>query len=148
MTDYMTRVQRSAMMSRICGKDTIPELKVRKRLWRAGFRYRMHDRRLPGRPDLVLPRWHAVIFVHGCFWHAHHGCPAFRLPSTRPEFWREKIESNRLRDEKAVEELLSSDWRVSVVWECAVRAQPDEVAERLVGWMRNSSEPYLEVAPE
>jgi DNA mismatch endonuclease (patch repair protein) len=148
MTDYMTPAQRSAMMSRIRGKDTTPELQVRKGLWHAGFRYRMHDRRLPGRPDIVLPRWRAVIFVHGCFWHAHHGCAAFRLPSTRPEFWREKIESNRVRDEKAVHQLLRVGWRVSVVWECAVRAQPERVTERLIAWVRNSTEPFLALASE
>lgn len=109
---------------------------VRKQLWRAGLRYRLHARELPGKPDLVLPRWRVVVFVHGCFWHWHTECPAFRLPKTRPDFWNKKLSLNQERDAKAVTALTHEGWRVAVVWECAVRAAADEVGRELVHWIR------------
>jgi DNA mismatch endonuclease, patch repair protein len=127
MVDVHTPEQRSFNMSRIRGRDTKPELKLRRGLHALGFRYRLHRRDLPGRPDLVFPAYRAVIFVHGCFWHGHD-CPMCRLPATRPDFWETKIHSNRDRDRRAVRELAAAGWRVLVVWECALRgaARQDE----------------------
>jgi DNA mismatch endonuclease (patch repair protein) len=107
-------------MSAIRSKDTSPEMTVRKSLHAAGFRYRLHTASLPGKPDMVLPKHHAVVFVHGCFWHMHE-CSTFRWPKTRPEFWRQKLQTNRMRDERAIDLLIASHWRVAVVWECALR---------------------------
>ncbi len=118
--DVLTPDQRRLNMSRIRGKDTKPEMLIRRELHAAGFRFRLHRRDLPGRPDLVFPARKAVIFVHGCFWHGHT-CPMCRLPSTRPEFWAAKIDGNRRRDQAAIEALGADGWRVLVVWECALR---------------------------
>jgi DNA mismatch endonuclease (patch repair protein) len=120
MTDVLTPEQRQRNMSRIRGRDTKPEMFVRRGLHACGFRYRLQDRQLPGRPDLVFPRYHAVIFVHGCFWHGHD-CPMFNFPTTRREFWEAKIVSNRARDEQTTTALLESGWRVANVWECSVK---------------------------
>jgi len=144
MADIMSAERRSALMSRIRAKDTRPELCLRKELWRAGFRYRLHGKQLPGQPDLVLPKWNAVVFVHGCFWHAHAGCPYFQLPKSRPEFWAKKLDQNRKRDSGAVAALRKDGWRVAVVWECAVRAEAAATAQRLGRWLR-SRRPTMEV---
>ena len=120
MTDVLTPEQRRYNMSRVRGRDTKPEMALRRGLHAQGLRFRLHCRTLPGRPDLVFPKHGAVIFVHGCFWHGHD-CPMFRLPQTRTEFWREKIMTNRKRDERAVRSLRSQGWRVLTVWECALR---------------------------
>ena len=127
MVDVLTPDQRSFNMSRIKGRDTKPELRCGRGLHARGFRFRLHRRDLPGRPDLVFPSRRAAIFVHGCFWHGHD-CPMFRLPATRPAFWRTKIDGNRARDRKAVAALAASGWRALIVWECALRGparQPD-----------------------
>lgn len=118
--DPLTLEQRRLNMSRVRGKDTKPELLLRRGLHASGLRYRLHGAKLPGRPDLVFAGRRAVIFVHGCFWHGHD-CPLFRLPGTRTEFWSSKIEANRVRDGAAVEALRSHNWRVLIVWECAIR---------------------------
>jgi DNA mismatch endonuclease, patch repair protein len=107
-------------MSGIRGKDTSPELKVRRYLHAAGFRFRLHARELPGRPDLVLPRYRAVIQVHGCFWHQHPGCELAVMPTTRPEFWRQKLDGNRERDVRNKKKLEEMGWRVFEVWECEI----------------------------
>jgi DNA mismatch endonuclease (patch repair protein) len=107
-------------MSRIRGSNTKLEMLVRRALHARGFRYRLGGVGLPGRPDLVLPRYRTAIFVHGCFWHGHD-CPLFRLPKTRPEFWRNKIESNQARDERALEKLTQMGWHACVAWECSLR---------------------------
>ena len=129
------------MMSGIRGKNTKPELLIRKALHARGFRYRLHCRDLPGNPDLCLPKYRAVIFVHGCFWHGH-GCHLFKWPKTRPEFWRQKIGRNCEVDEKARERLLSAGWRVAVVWECSLKGRErvsfDQVIESLAGWLPSS----------
>ncbi|MDD3942518.1 MAG: DNA mismatch endonuclease Vsr [Sphaerochaetaceae bacterium] len=121
MGDFLTPQRRSAMMARIRAKDTKPELTVRQYLFRCGFRFRIHDKRLPGTPDIVLPKYRTVIFVHGCFWHGHHGCTHFRLPSSHVDFWRAKILRNRERDQEHLDRLESLSWRVIVVWECELR---------------------------
>ncbi len=135
MVDVMSADKRSALMSRIRSKNTGPELIVRKLLWHAGLRYRLHNKRLPGKPDLVLPRWKVAVFIHGCFWHRHAGCPYFRLPKTRASFWDKKLAQNHNRDSAAATALIKGGWRVAVVWECAVRASPDATRQKLLDWM-------------
>ena len=110
------------MMSGIRGKDTKPEMIVRRALHRAGFRYRLHVKDLPGKPDIVLPKYKTVIFVHGCFWHMHD-CKYFKWPKTRTEFWKEKIEGNAQRDKIALKQLKDNGWNVLTVWECELRKE-------------------------
>lgn len=119
-TDVVDAATRSRMMAGIRGKDTKPELIIRRGLHALGFRFRLHDRKLAGRPDIVLPRHRAVIFVHGCFWHGHD-CHLFRWPKTRKDFWREKIGRNRERDAEAEGELGRAGWRVLKIWECSIK---------------------------
>ena len=134
-------------MSGIRGKDTRPELIVRRGLHAMGFRYRLHDRKLPGRPDLVFPGLKAVILVHGCFWHGH-GCHLFKWPASRIEFWREKISGNRERDAGNLARLRDAGWRVLVIWECALKGRlkrsGDEVSGEAARWLR-SGDDYLEL---
>ncbi len=118
MVDSIDQAARSALMSRIRGKNTRPELIVRKLVYAAGYRYRLHVRKLPGSPDLVFAGRKKVIFVHGCFWHLHDNCKGSRIPKTRVEFWREKLHGNKLRDERTAETLRLAGWDVLVVWEC------------------------------
>lgn len=120
MADIVDKATRSRMMSGIRGRDTRIELTVRRALHARGFRYRLGGAGLPGKPDLVLPKYKTVIFVNGCFWHGHN-CPLFRMPGTRPEFWQAKIESNRNRDERVLGQLADMGWHVFVVWECSLR---------------------------
>ena len=128
------------MMSGIRGKDTKPELIVRSRLHRRGFRYRLHYGDLPGKPDMVFPKYHAVILVNGCFWHGHD-CHLFKWPSTRAEFWRAKIKSNQVRDARNIDAYSTRGWRTLVIWECALkgrdRKDPDEVAALAARWLRS-----------
>ena len=121
MADRLSRQERSALMGRIRGKNTKPEILVRKALHKAGFRFRIHDRRLPGSPDIVLPKYRTVVFVHGCFWHGHDECKCFCVPKTNGEFWKKKIDGNRERDEKNRVLLERKGWRIIVVWECELQ---------------------------
>lgn len=139
MVDVMSTERRSLLMSRIRGKDTSPEVTVRKLLWNAGLRYRLHAKGLPGRPDLVFRKWRAVVFVHGCFWHRHSDCPFFRLPKTRTSFWDEKLRRNQERDAVAVAALAAAGWRVAVVWECGLRLDAQAVVDRLAVWIREGT---------
>jgi len=148
LADVVDPATRSRMMSGIRGKNTKPELLIRKALHARGFRYRLHCKDLPGNPDLCLPKYRAVIFVHGCFWHGH-GCHLFKWPKTRPEFWREKIRRNQEVDESAITALWSAGWRVAVIWECAIKgrqgqARLPDVASAVAGWLV-SSEPVLRI---
>ncbi|MBW4056026.1 MAG: DNA mismatch endonuclease Vsr [Proteobacteria bacterium] len=118
MVDTLSPKERSKLMSKIRGKDSIPEIKLRRLVHSMGFRYRLHVRDLPGTPDLVFSAKHAVIFMHGCFWHRHGGCKLARLPKSRLYFWEVKLESNRQRDIYNQQQLLELGWRVLVVWEC------------------------------
>jgi len=140
MADVVDAATRSRMMSGIRGTHTKPERQIRSLLHRRGFRFRLHAKQMPGRPDIVLPRHRAVILVHGCFWHGH-SCPLFRLPATRPEFWKAKIDRNRQNDSRASAGLLAAGWRVATVWECALRGRTamDEVdvADTLARWIRS-----------
>lgn len=123
MADTLTPKERSARMSLIRGKDTRPELVVRRMVHRLGYRFRLHRRDLPGKPDIVLPRHHAVIFVHGCFWHQHPDptCRLARQPKTRIDFWQAKFAANQSRDLRAISALETDSWRVLVVWQCELR---------------------------
>ncbi len=121
MADVHTIAQRSYNMSRIKGKDTKPEMLVRKYLHAQGFRYKLHDKTLPGKPDLVLPKHKTVIFIHGCFWHGHTNCKYFTIPKTRTEWWTEKINKNKTKDEKAIRELKRNGWKIITVWECKLK---------------------------
>ena len=128
------------MMAGIKGKDTKPELLVRRGLHALGFRFVLHDRRLPGKPDMVLPRWRAAVFVHGCFWHGHD-CPLFRWPGTRQDFWRQKIGRNRGRDAEVEGELDDAGWRVLKIWECSLKGAGRIGIDRVVpiagDWLRS-----------
>lgn len=144
MTDTVDQKTRSRMMSGIRGKNTKPEMLVRSALHRRGFRFRIHDKSLPGKPDIVLPRYKAIINVHGCFWHGHEGCRYFRIPSTRTEFWEAKISGNRTRDRTNQALLLDQGWRILTVWECALRSRKVESLESLfdgmVKWLLGQSQ--------
>ena len=134
MADIVDAATRSRMMSGIRGRNTSPELTVRKHLHRLGFRYRLHVRGLPGVPDIVLPRHHATIFVHGCFWHRHRDCKFATMPSSRRSFWKNKLEGNAKRDRRNVASLRRNGWRVYVVWECRLTPiQLDRLANRILG---------------
>ena len=119
--DIKSKEARSFNMSRIRSKNTRPEMIVCKYLFSRGLRYRKNNKRLPGKPDLVFPRYRTVVFVHGCFWHKHIGCRYFVLPETNADFWKEKLEANRQRDESNTSHLNSDGWRVITVWECELR---------------------------
>ncbi|WP_009869085.1 very short patch repair endonuclease [Paramagnetospirillum magnetotacticum] len=139
MADVVSKEVRSRMMAGIRGKDTKPEMIVRRALTAAGVRYRLHRKNLSGAPDLVMSGRRAVIFVHGCFWHRHEGCRHAKLPSSNAEFWRAKLDRNVERDRKAVAELLAAGWRVLTVWECATRRGVGFDLQRLlVGWLEGS----------
>ncbi|RKS12239.1 T/G mismatch-specific endonuclease [Pseudomonas sp. WPR_5_2] len=130
MTDVVSSEKRSQMMSGIRSKDTKPEMQVRRYLHAQGFRFRLHDKSLPGKPDLVLPKWKAAILVHGCFWHWHE-CRYFKLPQTNTEFWREKLAANKRRDEASCIQLGALGWRVFIVYECALREDAEKSLKSL-----------------
>ena len=121
MTDVHDKKTRSKNMAAIKGKNTKPEMLVRKFLHAQGFRYSLHKKNLPGKPDIVLPKYKTVIFVHGCFWHGHTNCKYFVVPKTRTKFWLNKISSNKANDEKAVKALKKDGWKIITVWECNLK---------------------------
>lgn len=130
-------------MAAVRSRDTKPELLIRKALHASGLRYRLNVRNLPGRPDIVLPRYKAVIFVHGCFWHRHE-CDMFRWPESRTEFWREKLNANAARDTAAAEALSKAGWRQAVVWECALKGRKkrdfQDTMQRLIDWISSEEQ--------
>ncbi len=142
MADIVDRQTRSRMMRGVRGKDTKPEKAVRSLLHRAGFRFRLHVKKLPGRPDIVLPKYRAVVNVMGCFWHGHE-CEIFRWPSTRRKFWRDKIGDNRKRDCVVNNQLLHAGWRIATIWECALRGRAaldgQVLAKTLASWLKGRS---------
>jgi len=147
VADIVDSPTRSRMMAGIRGRNTKPELLIRSLLHRKGFRFRLHVKDLPGKPDIVLPKYRAVIFIHGCFWHGHQDCHLFRLPATRTEFWQEKILRNQTNDSRAVEILLASNWRVCIVWECSIRGarkDPEKVVSTIADWL-SGTEYLLEI---
>jgi DNA mismatch endonuclease (patch repair protein) len=117
MSDIYDKSKRSVIMSRISGKDTKPEIQVRKYLFANGFRYRKNVKELPGKPDIVLPKYNTVIFIHGCFWHGHK-CKAGKLPETKKDFWTNKISNTKLRDKRNFDSLVKIGWKVIVIWQC------------------------------
>lgn len=139
--DIVDQPTRSRMMSNIKTKGTKPEMVVRGLLHGAGFRYRLHRKDLPGRPDLVLPKYRAVIFVHGCFWHLHQGCAIVKIPASNRQFWLDKLGKNRDRDIKQINELIALGWRVLVVWECITRekAALSNLAQQIFDWLNSES---------
>lgn len=148
MTDIVNSEKRSRMMAGIRGKNTKPEIIVRSQLHKLGFRFRIHDSKLPGKPDLVLKKYQAVIFVHGCFWHRHQ-CHLFKWPKTRPKFWKDKITGNVKNDQKALEVLSGMGWRICTVWECSIKGSKkwpaEEVAAAISSWLKGD-EPSLEIS--
>lgn len=121
MTDVHTIEQRRYNMQQIKGKNTKPEMLVRKFLFANGFRYKLHDKKLPGKPDLVLPKYKTVIFIHGCFWHGHANCKYFTIPKTRTQWWTNKINKNIANDEKAIKLLKKDGWKIITIWECKLK---------------------------
>jgi DNA mismatch endonuclease (patch repair protein) len=130
VSDVLTKEQRHLNMSHIRGKDTRPEEIVRKYLFSRGYRYRKNDKRYPGKPDIILPKYKTVIFVHGCFWHRHPGCRYATIPKTDYEFWQKKFDQNVTRDKRVQKQLKDMGWRVIVVWECEISRKSDR-EERL-----------------
>jgi DNA mismatch endonuclease (patch repair protein) len=149
MTDVLTSEQRLLNMSRIKGRDTKPELLIRRGLHARGLRYRLHIRTLPGSPDLVFSRFRTAVFIHGCFWHLHR-CPLSKLPATRTDFWRNKLEENVNRDRSAIKALQGDGWRVLVVWECAMRGQgrqdQNAMLDSIVQYIRSGTNSLLELS--
>jgi DNA mismatch endonuclease, patch repair protein len=139
--DIVSSAKRKEMMSGIRGKNTRPEILVRSSLHKMGFRYRLHARNLPGKPDLVFPKHSAVIFVNGCFWHGHQ-CHLFKWPKTRPEFWRTKITGNTERDIRNIDLLEVESWRIGIVWECALKGSKrqnlDDMLQTIGEWLLSS----------
>lgn len=137
MADRLSKERRSWNMSRIGGKNTKPELKLRSMLHRAGYRFRLHRKDLSGRPDIVLPKYKTAIFVHGCYWHRHPGCPKATMPSSNTDFWAEKFEATVARDRKNISEIKKAGWQPLTVWECELEKDPDgvlsEISEKLEG---------------
>ncbi len=148
MTDIVNPEKRSRMMAGIKGKNTKPEILIRSQLHRLGFRFRVHDSSLPGRPDIVLKKYNAIIFVHGCFWHRHY-CHLFKWPKTRKEFWEKKINGNAERDRKVLRSLSDMGWRICIVWECSVKGSKklaiEDVADAISGWLQGD-ENILEIS--
>jgi DNA mismatch endonuclease, patch repair protein len=131
MADIVSPEKRSEMMSGIQGKNTKPEITVRRLLHKLGYRFSLHRKDLPGCPDIVLPKWRKVIFVNGCYWHGHKNCHLFRPPKTRTEFWTNKIEGNQARDRRNHAALQDAGWKVLVIWECAVSKKLSLTTEQL-----------------
>ncbi|WP_338501531.1 DNA mismatch endonuclease Vsr [Sphingomonas kaistensis] len=136
MSDVVDRTTRSRMMANIRGKNTKPEVELRSALHRRGLRFRIHDKRLPGRPDIVFPKYKAVVHVHGCYWHRHRGCRFATTPSSNIEFWQAKFNSNVDRDWKTDRALKEAGWRTFVVWECSMReAGATAIAAKVHEWL-------------
>lgn len=143
MSETMTPEQRHKIMSHICSYNTTPERAVRHALWRRGYRYRLNDRRLPGTPDLVLPKYRAVIFINGCFWHGHRGCAKYVMPKTNVDFWQAKIARNIARDELNARRLDTLAWTVITVWECELSKTKIEAAiARMEDELRTAKDKY------
>ncbi len=142
MADIVAPDVRSRMMAGIRNKDTKPEMAIRKGLHGLGFRFLLHDKRFPGKPDLVFPKWRTAIFVNGCFWHGHD-CHLFKWPASREQFWRDKIARNQENDARAFAALREAGWRVALVWECALKGKTRlkelEVLRKLEDWIQSGS---------
>jgi len=139
MADRITPEHRSWNMSRIKGKDTKPEIAVRQYLFANGFRFIKNDKRYPGKPDIVLPKYHTIIFVHGCFWHRHEGCKQATTPKSRTDFWLEKFQKNVQNDAKHIQELKNMGWKVIVLWECELEKQFEETMRNVIAEIRENA---------
>ena len=152
--DIVTPKKRSEMMSGICSKNTKPEIIIRKGLFSRGFRYRINHKKIFGKPDIVLKKYNAAIFIHGCFWHGHIGCENFKIPSSNRDFWIDKIYFNRKRDGEVLNYLHATGWRICIIWECSIRGKKqllnlnkiiDEISEWLLSdriWLEVTSKKY------
>lgn len=140
MPDIVSAETRSRMMSGIRGKNTKPEVVVRQGLHARGFRFRLHAKDLPGKPDLVLPKWNAVVLVHGCFWHRHERCRFATSPATRPDFWAGKFASTISRDRRNADALHAAGWRTATIWECALKRNSHEALHALEDWLRSDAQ--------
>jgi DNA mismatch endonuclease (patch repair protein) len=150
--DIVNPKTRSRMMSGIRNRNTKPEIIIRKGLFNRGLRYRINDKKVFGKPDIVLKKYNAIIFIHGCFWHGHIGCKNFKIPSSNTDFWTNKIDINRHRDGEVLNYLRATGWRICIVWECAVRGKYqltkiDETIKNIYNWIV-SDNIWLEVASE
>lgn len=150
MVDVVDKATRSRMMSGIRSKNTLPEKQIRSALHRRGFRFRLNQASLPGKPDLVLKKFNAVIFIHGCFWHGHN-CKLFKWPSTNKSFWHKKIERNRDKDAEVLVALKKSGWRVMVIWECALKgkaqiAKHPHTIDKVCNWLTRSNYSFKEIS--
>ena len=145
--DNKTAAERSRNMSKIRSVDTKPEIVIRKRLFADGFRYRLHDKKLPGKPDIVLKKYRAAGFINGWFWHGHEGCKYSRIPETHADFWAEKIGRNKERDTKERQALADAGWRVLVIWTCALRnkAAVESTYDALKKWLTESNSDFAEI---
>ena len=148
--DTLSPSARHKNMSHIRAKDTKPEKQIRSALFKAGFRYRICDKRYPGKPDLIFPRYYAVIFINGCFWHAHEGCKYFRVPESNSAFWKAKFTRNRERDAEVIQKYKDECWRICVVWECCIRGKNsrqkiENATGQIIEWLEESSDPFLEI---
>lgn len=146
MTDVVDKKTRSRMMSGIRGKNTKPEILIRSLLHQRGYRFRLHVRNLSGQPDIVLKKYRAAIFIHGCFWHRHE-CHLFKWPKTRPEFWKNKINRNHENDSRALFDLKASGWRVCIIWECSIKGANKDMKKiimRLESWL-NGQNDFMEI---
>lgn len=150
MTDVFDKEQRSRVMSRIGGKNTKPELSLRRGLHALGFRYRLHAKHLSGKPDMVFPRYKAICFVNGCFWHQHPGCHLATTPSTHHDFWQEKFAANTQRDQRNQHLLIEAGWRVAVVWECQLKKKDlADTVMQVAAWLeqQHDDRAYKQAAP-
>jgi DNA mismatch endonuclease (patch repair protein) len=146
MTDRIDHATRSRTMAAIRSHDTKPEKWVRSELHKQGFRFRLHNKKLPGSPDLVLRKYNAVIFVNGCFWHQHQNCKVAHIPETRQEFWEKKFARNVARDQKVLYQLKVMGWRAAVVWECGLRKRSrNDTLNHLIAWLKNRTGEYFEI---
>ena len=140
MVDIFSRKKRSEIMAKIRGKETKPEIIVRKFLFSKGFRFRKNVKKMPGTPDIVLPKYNTVVFIHGCFWHRHKNCKKAELPETRYEFWKKKIDGNAERDKKNVRQLKKVGWKVIVLWQCQIeKKQSDKWQKSLIEKLTSTS---------
>ena len=148
--DDLTPEARHKNMSHIRSKDTKPERQIRSALFKAGFRYRICDKRYPGKPDLIFPRYFAVIFINGCFWHAHENCQYFVFPKSNQDYWEKKFARNKERDAENLKYYQEQCWRVCIVWECTLRGKNskqriEKITEQIIQWLEEYDEPFLEI---
>lgn len=149
MADNLTNPQRRKCMSNIHSKNTAPEVLLRNSLWHHGFRYRVNDKRLPGKPDIVLPKYRTVVFAHGCFWHGHLGCKKYVIPKSNTDYWIKKVSRNKQRDEEVWRQLEAKGWSVIIVWECEMeKKQFSETMERVEKEIVANGELYLKLQKE